>query len=410
MGADVPLINRLILISMLLCGVHFFGLYHKLSNNLYDLIDLYFFGVAFILMVKYFTDGRKYYIPRSEMIFSKPLLFLFLCLFLSSLSGYAYHGQSPLLALLAMRYFAYFLVYYLLVMLEVKKEDLIKLVLVFSVFYMFVFSLQLLLFPMAIVPLGHAEDFDRGFLRLRLEGVGFILLAGFYCLNAYLVDKKKLTHLVFYFLCFLFVYILGFRTLPATFLVASIMLVSIYSGTLLKNIVFMFCFLFFCYLGLQVDSVNMFFSDMLELTESQLDKGEDYIRFLTFNFLFVEVNGGVGSIIFGNGMPFDGTEYGNLVLGVGAKMFGFISADLGLIGFIFNFGLLSLLAFLNIFRIAIFKRLSKDNVYLSVFFLYLVISSITTSEIYRAGMFVVEAVGFYLITQACYEKNKLESV
>jgi len=143
---------------------------------------------------------------------------------------------------------------------------------------------------------------------------------------------------------------------------------------------------------------------------SQVDLGEDYIRMLTFNFLFGEVNAGVGSIIFGNGMPVSGTEYGRLVLDVGANMLGFISADLGMVGFAFNFGLLSVLAFLNLFRIGIFKKLPKDSVYLNVFFIYLVISSVTTAEIYRAGMFVVEAVGFYLITCVCYNKNKLESV
>ena len=39
---------------------------------------------------------------------------------------------------------------------------------------------------MAIVPLGHTDEFDRGFLRLRLEGVGFITLTAFYSLNRFL--------------------------------------------------------------------------------------------------------------------------------------------------------------------------------------------------------------------------------
>jgi hypothetical protein len=157
---------------------------------------------------------------------------------------------------------------------------------------------------------------------------------------------------------------------------------------------------------MQVESVSFFFSEMLELTVGQFEEGDEYIRLRTFDFLFGDVNAGLGSIIFGNGMPFAGTAYGNLVLGVGVDMFGYISADLGLIGFVFNFGLVSLLALLNIFRIAIFKKLPKDSLYLSVFFIYVLISSVTTAEIYRAGMFVVEAVGFYLITLIYFESRE----
>ncbi|MEY8240076.1 MAG: hypothetical protein RPT25_07005 [Cycloclasticus sp.] len=406
MGVDVPLINRVILISILLCGVHFFGLYHKLSNNLYDLIDLYFLGVTFILMVKFFTDKRIYDIPLNDHVFSRPLGLLFFSLFLSALSGYFYHDQFPLLSLLAMRYFSYFLVYYLLIMLGVKKEDLVKLVLLFSAIYMAVFSLQLLVFPVAIVPLGHADEFNRGFLRLRLEGVGFLTLSAFYCLNAYLVDKKRIMHLLFYCLGFLFVYLLGFRTLLATFLFSSFILITLYSGSFIKFISFFVIALILGIGLMQVESVSFFFSEMLELTVGQFEEGDEYIRLRTFDFLFGDVNAGLGSIIFGNGMPFAGTAYGNLVLGVGVDMFGYISADLGLIGFVFNFGLVSLLALLNIFRIAIFKKLPKDSLYLSVFFIYVLISSVTTAEIYRAGMFVVEAVGFYLITLIYFESRE----
>jgi hypothetical protein len=267
-----------------------------------------------------------------------------------------------------------------------------------------------MLFPTAIVPLGHAVEFERGFLRLRLEGVGFLTLSAFYCLNKYLVDRKKLMHLSFFILCFVFVYLLGFRTLLVTFLFSSFLLVAIYYGSFLKILLFSVFLLLIGFGMLQLEGINLFFMDMVALTVGQADKGEDYIRFLTFNFLFSEVNNGLGSLVFGNGMPFAGTTYGDLVLGVGVDMFGYISADLGLIGFVFNFGLLSLIALLNIFRIAIFTKLPKDSIYLSIFFIYVLISSVTTAEVYRAGMFVVEAVGFYLVTYIYSEHKNREKV
>jgi hypothetical protein len=104
-------------------------------------------------------------------------------------------------------------------------------------------------------------------------------------------------------------------------------------------------------------------------------------------------------------MPFDGTSYGNYVLGIGARDDGFISADLGLLGFVFNYGILSLIAFINIYRIAIFSRLPKEHLYLNIFFFYLLISSVTTSESYRSGIFGVQMLALYLIAYIRFENK-----
>ena len=270
---------------------------------------------------------------------------------------------------------------------------------------MIVFTLQLILFPTAIVPLGNADSFDRGFLRLRLEGVGFVTLMAFYSLNNFLINTKNKMQLAFYFLCFIFIFILGFRTLLLTFVVSSLLLIFFGNKSVTKGL-FIVVFAFISMLAVfQLEQVREFVFSMIEQTESQMDLGHEYIRFLTFDFLFNTVNVNFTSLFFGNGKPVEGTNYGDLVLERGAKDNGYISADLGLIGFAFDYGLLSLIAFLNILRIAIFKKLPKHSVYLNIFFFYLVISSITTAEIFRAGMFGVEMLGLYLITCVNHEKH-----
>ena len=394
--------NKYIFFFIILCSVHFFGLHYRLGEHVYDVIDFSYFGLAFLIVGKYITGRTSSNIPNNELIFAKPIAIFAGALIISSISGYYYHEQNPLLTLLAMRYFLYFLVFICLIALNVPKDYLIKVIVYFAFIYMVVFTIQLIIFPTAIVPLGRTDEFDRGFLRLRLEGVGFISLSAFYALNCFLKLKQK-RYLALYILCFIFIFILGFRTLLATFLLSSFLLTFLYEKAIFKKVLSVFYVLIFGIVALQLDFVQSFIMSMAEKTTEQVNQGDDYIRFLTYDFLFNKVNINWGSLFFGNGMPFNGTTYGNYVLGFGARDNGFIFADLGLIGFAFNYGILGTLAFLNIYRIAIFKKLSKDSIYLNIFFFYLVISSITTAEIYRAGMFGVQMIGLYLIVLALHQ-------
>jgi len=358
---------------------------------------------------KYLTGRNPSYIPSGDFIFAKPMVYFGFALIVSSLSGFFYHDQNPLLTILAMRYFLYFLIFFCLLSLGYSKEYIVKTVIVFAVFYMVVFTIQLLVFPTAIVPLGHTDTFDRGFLRLRLEGVGFITLTAFYSLNRYMETKRKI-FIILYLTCFTFVFILGFRTLLATFLFSSLLLVFWYERTVVKKLLMLGVVLILAMIASQIGAIYEYLESIFDKSNEQYEQGLDYIRYLAFDFLFVDVNVDLGSLIFGNGMPFEGTDYGNYVLGVGAKNLGYISADLGLIGFAFNYGVIGVVAFLNIYRIAIFTKLPKDSIYLNVFFIYLVISSFTTSEIYRSGMFGVQMLGLYLVVVTCFEMKKVGGV
>ena len=399
------MINKFIFFFIILCSVHFFGLHYRLGEHVYDLIDFSYFGLAFLLLGKYITGRTDSFLPKNELVFAKPIIFFAGALVVSSLSGFYYHEQNPLLTLLAMRYFLYFLVFFCLIALSVSKEYLIKVIVVFAFIYMFVFTLQLILFPTAIVPLGHTDKFDRGFLRLRLEGVGFITLTAFYALNTFLITKRKV-FIALYLLCFIFIFILGFRTLLATFLFSSFLLAFFAEKHIFKRLLSIIYTLVIVIVIVQFDIVQNFIIAMVDKTNEQVGQGDDYIRLMTFDFLFNKVNVDFGSLFFGNGMPFDGTPYGNLVLGYGARDNGFIAGDLGLIGLVFNYGILSILAFLNIYRIAIFKKLPREYLYLNIFFFYLVISSFTSGEIFRAGIFGVQMIGLYLIVLISYENNK----
>ncbi|MGX9418451.1 hypothetical protein ACWU4D_13975 [Vibrio sp. WJH972] len=301
-----------------------------------------------------------------------------------------------------MREFVFFIFYFVLLFSGLDKDKIIKIMLAFWFAYIIVFSLQLLIFPHEIVPLGRTTEFDRGFLRLRLEGVGFLTLSGFYFLNQYLSQHKKV-NLILFFVSFTFVFILGFRTLTVTYLLSSILLFIMVKGVSVRLIISMLPIFLLALIVTQTEFFQMFIEETLLRTEEQLSQGADYIRFLTFEFLYTNVNENWVSVVFGNGRPFLGSGYGNYVLGYGAESLGFIAADLGLIGFSFYYGVLSTFCFLAIFLKGILVSVDKNSLFLKTFFIYLIISSITTAEIFRAGMYGPICIALYLINLSHYK-------
>jgi hypothetical protein len=77
--------------------------------------------------------------------------------------------------------------------------------------------------------------------------------------------------------------------------------------------------------------------------------------------------------------------------------------DIGLLGFYIVVGCIAVLGILWYTIKSIFTRLPKDSIYLNCYFLYLLIVSFTNEEIYRDGIFTVQAIGLYLIDLASKE-------
>ncbi len=348
--------------------MHFFGLYYSVWENGNDLIDFIFYVLAFLILGKHFIQKNKYQFVKKSRVFTKPIIYLFVTLIVSAISCFVHHSQAPFLTILAMRYFSYFLVYFILLRFGVDKKTVIKTIIAGAFVYMLVLTIQTIIYPNMIVPARNA-GFSRGFFRLRLEGVGFVTLTGFYALNTFLLNKTKKKYLFLYLLCLVFVLVLGFRTLLLTYLFSSILLVLYINNSVQKIMLMGILFVCAGLLFLQIKLIQDFVFDSIALTQEQISEGDEYIRFLTFDFLFDRVNKNLWSLFFGNGRGFLGTDYGDLILIRGSKINGFIAADLGLIGFVFYYGISSLIAFLNIVRKAVVIKLPKQGIYLKIFFI-----------------------------------------
>ncbi|MBI9034688.1 MAG: hypothetical protein JEZ03_09490 [Bacteroidales bacterium] len=383
--------SKPLLIIIILCSVHVFELYYNLGEVFYFVLDA--IGFATIFLGIYL---RNNYIRPKFQLFRRPLIVLYVALFVSVISCYYFHGQGVISTIIAMRYLFYLTIYFLLTKLKLEKQWLEKMIIVGAGIYLLVFITQVLIFPIEIVDVGRIKHTDRGLLRFRIEGVGFLMLAAFLCLNRFLINRKLL-YAIFYGICLGGLFMLGFRTLLLTALFSSYVLLLRLSGNpwaVFRNNLLIFIFLIGLY---SIPYVNAFVDEAVEMTFEQADMYEDYIRFRTFDFLYNEVNIDNYTLVLGNGFPQEDSEYGKFVKGVGVEQNGFIFQDLGLIGFGIIYGVLSLLAYLFIAFKAIFIKTKKEDLYLSCYFIYLVTSSITTTEIYRIGIFGVIALALYLI-------------
>lgn len=383
--------NKFTLLIVLFCSVHLFGLYYRLGEVYYFILD----GIGFsIIFLEIFL--RKNSITHKSHLFEKPLILLYIALFISTISCYYFHGQNIIPTIIAMRYFLYLSIYFLLIQLNIEKNWIESFIIIGSILYIIVFLTQVLVYPIEIVDIGRIDEFNRGLLRFRIEGAGFLMLAGLLSLNRVFVNKKWIFS-IFYILCMIGIFMLGFRTLLATAIFSSFILLIRISNkpfTLLLNSIFIAIILSGLY---YVPIVNSYIKEVVEVTNNESDMSDDYIRYLTFDFYYHDVNKNNYTLILGNGFPQEDSEYGKYVQGEGVEDNGYIFQDIGLVGFGIIYGVITLIVYLYLSIKAIFTKTKREDVYLSCYFIYLITSSFTTTEIYRAGIFGVISLALYLI-------------
>ncbi|WP_341226036.1 hypothetical protein [uncultured Arcticibacterium sp.] len=296
-----------------------------------------------------------------------------------------------------MRYFIYLLIYFQLQKVHLTIDWIEKGIIIGAILYMSAFTLQYILFPFKILDYGSITEMERGLLRFRIEGAGFLMLATFLALNRF-IEKRSIKFLIFYTIGMVFLFMLGFRTLLVAGIISSFYLIIKLSkkpSLIVRNTIISIAL---SSPLLLVDEVNSYITEMTEISEKQINSGDDYIRKRTFKFYMEKVNIDEISLLFGNGFPQENSKYGKITHS-GSKLYGYIFADLGIVGFAIIYGLIATLFFLLILIKAIRIKTDREYYYLSAYFLYIFIACFTTAELYRAGIFGIQALGLFLISR-----------
>ncbi|MEX2513468.1 MAG: hypothetical protein WD398_11225 [Cyclobacteriaceae bacterium] len=330
----------------------------------------------------------------NEKTVFKPYIFVLLIgLFLSMISSNFFRDQSIMEGFKASVNFFYIMFYFMLRRINpstIQMESaLITLVIIFCISYI----MQFILYPMVIFS-GSEEEFSED-IRIRLMAQGFSSLGYFWGLNNLLIGKKRIIGLLLSIMCVGVIFLMGFRTMLAGIaLFTFIMALRVYgfswkifiTGFLASGV-----FIAILQFPLFAEKLNI----MLERQETQNFSNSDYIRVVQFQYFTQHHFKSTIEYFLGSGMPFEGTRYGNYMRKLTDE--GIYYVDWGLIGISWIVGLISVFAMISYSIKAFSLKVKKEHYYIGIWFLYLIVTSITTMEFYRPGNFVVQAIALFMV-------------
>lgn len=379
--------------------------------TLFSLVLLNFFGLVQYTYIIYAINA--YFIAnfiysvwirrKVKTPFDFALSVVLVGLILSGISSSYYENSNPLYVYFAYQFILALYFYIILVNKDTQVKHVEKALTYLSLALCVFYIVQYIAFQRGIVltdMFADGYDAEAGALvRFRAVGSALAAWAYFYGLNGVLVSQKKSFFKVLLLVLGLAVILLmSFRTMVAGLMLCTLVMVIKVNG--LKSGLFKYLFLLFVAIvvAYNVPTVQKKIDYMIEKQQGdQTLANDDYIRWINFYYHLDENTKDDVEYYLGVGLNAD--KNSSLCIKEDNLMKQHLSwVDWGLIGLSWQVGLLTVLGML-LYSFKVIKfRFEPEQVCISVFFLYLVLISITTLEFARTGNFVVQALVLYLAT------------
>lgn len=385
------------LIIIILFTIHFWR-YVNISETMFKVIDLITYVVLGLSFIKMIQD--------KSLRFRNAILFFLFGIFLNVLSAYFNNGQGIKDTFLSVGFYTFILLYFFMHEYKIGRKEIETIIIVFAILYSVFYLIQRAAFPRLLF----IENIfsDRGTIRMRITGDGFLMLAYFMLLNRFLINRNILELLLAMF--FFYILILsGFRSLLAGCVILSgVMFLRLVKYSPVNYFLIILAVLMFLGL-LQLERTSTIIQEMLNVTERQQAEGERYIRKMQFKYFTEEYPQNFSYYIAGGGYPGARGSYARRMYFMVTE-YGFYWVDLGLIGLLLVMGGVTTIGLLWFTFKGMFIKLPPDGLYLNIYFAFLLlVTNITLNQMYRFGIFGVEAIGLYLIDLARNEKEKLNN-
>ncbi len=382
------LINRALLIFLLLSSIHFWRFIYIPSNffNLTDVFALLILGFSTLKVIQ--ADSQR---------FKNAIIIFFIGLIVNIFSAYIHQDQSIRDSFLAFGSYYFILFYFYLHYNNVNRAFLERLILIMAISYSAFYIIQYIAFPSWIFNVATMHR-GRGTIRILIEGNGFLVLGYFLSLNRYVMNRQ-IKYLLFSLGFFTILLLGGFRTmifavtLLSGFLLIKLIRYSIFNYVLIFIAAILIIGLF------QFEGTSTILNEMIRTTTTQIAEGKEYIRLIEFDYFFYKYPKSISYFLIGGGIPGGTSTYGYFMRYI-AGNYGLYWVDLGILGFYIIIGLPALIGLLWYSIKAIFTKVPSDMIYLNIYFAYLLLVSFTTMEIYRNGIFAVQALVLYLIDKS----------
>jgi hypothetical protein len=343
---------------------------------------------------------------KENMRFKTAIIVFITGILLNTVAAYLNMGQSPVRTILSFEFYYFILLYFLLHYLKIERKFLENTVIIFAFIYLIIFIIQyrgLLGLNNVLYRDVSTADEEK---QLEIIGHGFLMLGFYLLLNRYFVNYNLIN--VFLAIVLFFAQLKsGFRTLLAgSVVIAGIMALRLVRFKI-KDFALIFVFIIVV-IGLsQNKQIQKVYNDLVTKTEGDIKEGDKYVRYLELEFFFKRYPQNITYYLIGGGKP-SGANLSNFDLGRESFNYNIVWVDIGLIGFYIVIGGVTLLGLLLWAIKAMFIKLPRDALYLNMYFLYLFIVSFTNEEIYRNGIFSVQAVALYLIDMTLSDQKELK--
>ena len=150
------------------------------------------------------------------------------------------------------------------------------------------------------------------------------------------------------------------------------------------------------------DKMDYVFSRFQSKDETLSNK--DYIRLAQFRYFTKERPKNTFEYILGSGMPYGDSKYSKNF--EANRLNGMQYVDWGLLGLSWMLGILPVLAMILYSLKVIRLKVDKRYIYIGVWYLYLLSTSLFEIEFYRYGNFLVQAIALYLVELAFLKREK----
>lgn len=381
--------SSIIVTIIVLVYINFFGI-TNISNTmlLAALLPFIFLGV------------------QERGLFNNILIWLFVGIVLNIVSCYYFRGQDVISSVKALANYFYILSYFLFLKINPSLQSVNKAILWLIIIFDVLYILQFILLQVGIIflPLDSEIYKDAGTgARFRMVASGLVSLGLFYGCNRFLLRKDKIS-LILCILSFIVILLMAFRTMLFFSIVFIVILVIRVHGLNERSIrLFIFATVIFLLL-LCVPVISEKLNYMLEKQfgqEAQTLSNSNYIRNVTLLYYIKSHFKSAAEFIFGSGLPFVEHPYYSKMTALNLK--GIFFQDWGLIGLSWMIGIIPVICMIWYSIKAARLKVSPRYYYIGIWFVYLVVSSITTSEFYRFGNFVIQALCLYMVEKAHLE-------
>lgn len=384
------------IVFSVLMFLNFFGMF-QISNT-----------ILIVTLIPFVLWG----IGNEKLCFRRVLLFLLISLIFNMVSCYIYQGQDFWDSIKAMAFFYYIFFYFIICYLSPSVNSLVTSITWLSLIFNTLYILQFYLLQRGItfLPVDETSIYLGEGARFHMIGSGLASLSIFLGVNQFLSHKRKLYLLLSISGIFVLL-LMAFRTMVVLSLLFVVLELFLVKGVKKSTFVYFILFGVLLLVTLQIPVV----ADKIEyMWEKQFGQGtehsfsnKEYIRWVTLAYYYNDHFHDSLEMFLGSGYPVvNGSYYKNIETSLWS--IGIFWMDWGILGLSWMIGIPAVLSMLY-YSFKVYKiKSDKAFFFLPIWFLYMILSSITTAEFFRQGNFIIQALCLYLAERTYKENLKVK--